>query len=85
MGIVPEFDWCVQSVYCLMGDIWVISGGEVEWSVQGFTQRLEEVGDELQTSIRGDVGQNSVLGEYMEDKKLGKLSGGDSIMSQNED
>ena len=68
-----------------MGDIWVISGGEVEWSVQGFTQRLEEVGDDFQTSIRGDVGWDSVLGEYMEDKKLGKLSGGDSIMSQNED
>ena len=63
----------------------VISRGAVEWSVQGFTQGLEEVGDKLQTSIRGDMGQNSMLGEYMEDKEMGELSGGDSIMSWNED
>ena len=28
---------------------------------------------------------NSVLGKHMEDKELGELSGGESIMSQNED
>ena len=26
-----------------------------------------------------------MLGEYVKDKKMGKLSGGDGVMSQNED
>ena len=57
----------------------------MEFHVQGFTQRPEEVGDELQTSIGDDMGPNSMFWEHMEDKKLGKLSRGDSIMSWNED
>ena len=57
----------------------------MKFHVQGFTQGPEEVGDELQTSIGGDVGWNSVLRVHMEDKELGKLSGGDSIISWNED
>ena len=57
----------------------------MECHIQGFTQGPEEVEDELQTSIGSDVRWNSVLGEYMEDKKMGKLSGGDGVISQNED
>ena len=52
---------------------------------QGFTQGPEEVGDELRSSIGGDMGRNSMLGKYMEDKELGELSRGDSIVSWNED
>ena len=43
------------------------------------------MGDELLTSIRDDVRWNSVLGEFMEDKEMGALSGGDGVMSWNED
>ena len=43
------------------------------------------MGDEFQSSIGGDMGQNSMLGKYMEDKELGELSRGDSIVSWNED
>ena len=57
----------------------------MKFYVQGFTQGPEEMGDELQTSVRGDVRWNSMLGKHMEDKELGELSGGDSIISQNED
>ena len=63
----------------------MISGGEMKFHVQGFTQEPEEMRDELQTSIGGDVRWNSVFGEHMEDKELGELSGDDSIMSWNED
>ena len=63
----------------------MISRGEVEFHVQGFTQGLKEVGDELQTSIGGDVRWNSMFWEHMEDKKLSELSGGDCVVSRNED
>ena len=53
--------------------------------VQGFTQGPEEVGDKLQTSIRGDVRQNSVFGEHMEDEELGELCGGDGVVSRDKD
>ena len=57
----------------------------MECHVQGFTQGPEEVGDELQTSIGGDMRWNSMIGEYMKDKEMGKLSRGDGVMSWNED
>ena len=52
--------------------------------VQGFTQGLEEMEDELQSSIGGDMRWNSMLGEHMEDKEMSKLSRGDGVVSQNE-
>ena len=49
-----------------------------------FSERAEEVGDEFQTSIRGDMGWDSVLGEHMHNKELGELRGSDGVMSWNE-
>ena len=57
----------------------------MERHVQGFTQRPEEVGDELRTSIGGDVRRNSVFGEHMEDEELGELRGGDGVVSRDKD
>ena len=43
------------------------------------------MGDELQATVGGDVGWNTVLGEYVEDKQLGEIGGGDGVVSWNED
>ena len=37
---------------------------------KGITKRAEEMGDELQTSVRGDVTGNSMFGEHLGDEKL---------------
>ena len=57
----------------------------MERHVQGLTQRPEEVGDELRTSIGGDVRRNSVFREHMEDEELGELRGGDGVVSRDKD
>ena len=41
---------------------------------------MEEVGDKLETVVRGNVPRYSVLGEDMDDKELGEFGGGDGIM-----
>ena len=46
----------------------VVSGGEVESHVQGFSEGTEEVRDELRSAVRGDMTGNSVLGEDVENK-----------------
>jgi len=38
----------------------------VEFHVKGLSEGSEEVGDKLYTSVGGNVGWDSVLGEYME-------------------
>ena len=42
------------------------------------------MGDEFRTSVGGDVGWDSVLGEHMHNKELGKLSGSDGVIGWNE-
>ena len=49
---------------------WVITRGEMKGHAEGFSKRAEEMGDELQTSVGGDMTGNSVLGEYLGDKQL---------------
>jgi len=49
-----------------------------------FSERAEEVGNELRTSVRGDMGGYSVFGEHVHDKELGKLRGGDGVIGWNE-
>ena len=49
-----------------------------------FSERAEEVGDEFRTSVGGDMGWDSVLGEHMCNKELGELRGSDGVMSRNE-
>ena len=51
----------------------------MESDVKGLTEGVEEMRDELRTSVRGDVGGNSVLREYMEEAKL--ASSGNAIVS----
>ena len=46
--------------------LWVVTGGELEAHIKGFSKRAEEVGDELSSSVGGDVGRYTLLGEYME-------------------
>jgi hypothetical protein len=51
----------------------MMSGGEVESDVEGFAKGAEEMRDELQTSVRGNVQWNSMLGEYVEEEELCEL------------
>ena len=62
----------------------MISRGEVESYSECFSKRVEEVGDEFQTSVRGDMGWDSMLGEHVHNEELGKLRGSDGVVSWNE-
>jgi hypothetical protein len=41
---------------------------------------MEEVGDKLRSVVGGNMPRNSMLGEDVDDKKLGEFGRGDSIM-----
>ena len=43
-----------------------------------------EMGNELRSAARGNVPRNSVLGEDVDDKKLGEFGGGDGVMDGDE-
>ena len=43
------------------------------------------MGDELGTSIGGDVGENSMLRKDMEEKEFGQLWGSDHVVCRDED
>ena len=62
----------------------MISRGEVESHSEYFSEGAEEVRDEFQTSVRGDMGWDSVLGEHVHIIELGKLRGCDGVVGQNE-
>ena len=49
-----------------------------------FSEGAEEVGDEFRTSVGGDMGWDSMLGEHVRNEELGKLRGSDGVMSRNE-
>ena len=49
-----------------------------------FSERVEEVGHEFRTSVRGDMGWDSMLGEHMCNEELGELRGGNGVVGQNE-
>jgi len=63
---------------------WVITRGEMQGHSECFSERAEEVRDELRTSVRGDMGGYSMFGKHMRDKELGKLKGGDGVVGWNE-
>jgi hypothetical protein len=46
---------------------------------------MEETRHDFRTSVGGDMRQNSMLGEDMDDEKFSQLGGDDSIVSQNEE
>ena len=49
-----------------------------------FSERAEVVGDEFRTSVGGNMGWDSVLGEHVCNKELGELRGSDGVVSRNE-
>ena len=49
-----------------------------------FSKRAEEVEDKFRTSVRGNMGWDSMLGEHMCNKELGELRGSDGVVSWNE-
>ena len=49
-----------------------------------FSERAEEVGHEFQTSVGGDMGWDSMLGEHVRNEELGELRGGNGVVSRNE-
>jgi len=63
---------------------WVIARGEMQGHSECFSERAEEVGDELQTSVGGDMGGYSMFGKHVHNKELGKLRGGDGVVGRNE-
>ena len=52
--------------------------------VEDLTKGAEEMRDELQTYVGGNMGGNSVLREYMEEEKLCKLQGCSCVVSRDE-
>ena len=62
----------------------MISGGEVESHSECFFKGVEEVRDKFQTSVRGDVGWDSMLGEHVCNKEICKLRGSDGVIGRNE-
>jgi len=76
-----------ECLVCPLGltiSFWEIARGEMKGNSESFSERAEEVGDELRTSVRGDMGGYSVFGKHVCDKELGKLRGGDGVVGWNE-
>ena len=63
----------------------MITGSEMQFHVQCDSKGLEEMGDELGSTIGSDVAWNSMLGEDVKNKELCKLPRCDCIMSWNEE
>jgi hypothetical protein len=62
----------------------MISGGKVESHVQGFSEGTEKMGNKLRTSVRGNMGGNTVFGEHVENEQFCEFCGGNGIMRRNE-
>lgn len=75
---------CLVGSFRLTVTFGMISGSEVEFHVQSFSERLEEVGHEFRTSVGGNVRRDSMFGKDVEDEELSELSRSDSIVSRDE-
>ncbi len=62
----------------------VITRSEVQSHVKRSSKRSEEVQDKFGAAVGGDVGRNTMLGEYVNHKELCEFSRGDSIVGRNE-
>ena len=60
----------------------MMSGGKVQSGVEGLTKGAEEMRDELQTYVGGNMGGNSMLREYMEEGKLCELQECNHVVSR---
>jgi hypothetical protein len=63
----------------------MVSKSKMQFHIQGLSERTEETRHKFRTLVRGDMRQNSMFGEDMDNEKFGQLGRGDSIMSQNEE
>ena len=63
----------------------MITGGEVELHVQGFSERTEEPGDEFGPTVGGNMLRNSVFGEHVSNEQNCKVFGGTMDRCWNED
>ena len=63
----------------------MISGGEVELHVQGFSERTEEPGDEFGPTVGGNMLRNSVFGEHVSNEQNCKVFGSAMNCCWNED
>ena len=57
----------------------------MEFNVQRFGQGVEELGDELRSSVRGYVRRDTVFGEDVKDKEMSEFWSVDGINGRNED
>ena len=57
---------CLISAFSLTITFRMISRSEMKSHVEGFSKQAEKVGDELRSTIGGNMLENSVLGENME-------------------
>ena len=48
-------------MFCLTVCLWMVTGGEVQADPEKCAKRTEKVGDELGTSVRGDMRRDSVF------------------------
>ena len=71
-------------MFCLSVAFWVVTGSEMEFHVQGFSERSKEVRDKLGPVIRCNMGRNTVFGKYMDNEELGQLSGSDGVVCGDE-
>ena len=57
--------------FCLTVCLGMIAGSEVQTDSEECAKRTQKVGDELGTSVRGDMHRDSVFREYVLEIKLG--------------
>jgi hypothetical protein len=62
----------------------MITQCEMQSHIKGFPERSEEMGDELGTMIRCNMGWDSVFGKDMEYEQHCRLRGSDRIVCRNE-
>ena len=62
----------------------MIAGGEMKSDIEGLTEGVEKVRDELRASIGGDVRGNSVLREDVEKEELCELWRCNRVVGWNE-
>jgi hypothetical protein len=61
-------------LFCLSVGLWMVTGGKVHRHVEKFAQCTEESGYEFRSSVRCDVGRNSVFGENVNEEEPSELN-----------
>jgi len=62
--VAVDSEILLKCLVCPLGltiSFWVIARGEMQGHSKGFSEQAEEVGDELRTSVGGDMGGYSVF------------------------